>query len=60
VFPLVVATIDEVQVPGEDRVDQVGNFFGRMLQVVVHCDDQRSARLAKAAHQRVVLAIVAH
>ena len=39
---------------------QLGDFLGRMLKIIVHGDDDGVLRSADAAQQRVVLAVVAH
>ena len=40
--------------------EQSRDFFGRMLQIVIHRHDHVVLRRADAAEQRIMLAIVAH
>src|SRR5262249_50727567 len=55
-----VAAIDEVELPRPDGFKELRDLFRGVLQVIVHGDDQGAARASKAAHDGVVLAVVAH
>ena len=55
-----IAPVDQVEVAILERGEELGNLFGRILKIVVHGDDDSAARMAEAAHQSVMLTVVAH
>ncbi len=52
--------VDQVEVVTHDIGEHLGDFFRRVLQVVIHGDDVGAAGLLQAAHEGIVLPIVAH
>lgn len=59
--PLVfVEAVDQVQLPGLERLEQLRDLLGRVLAVVVHGHDEPAARPAEARHEGVVLPVVPH
>jgi len=47
-------------VPFSELGKQLGDFFGGMLEIVVHGDDDRMRSRPDAAQQGIVLAVIAH
>src|SRR5262245_58871556 len=52
-------TINDIIALGQ-FLEQAGRFFGRILKIIVHGDNDVVARRANAAEQRIVLSVIPH
>jgi hypothetical protein len=57
-MPFLMKLSEDQIVPGPSLFDQVNDLFGRILQIVVHCDDVISGGVLKAAENGRMLSVI--